>query len=118
MGYYLTIVDEDLKCKKDVSDEIKILYKEDKIILYWHWENGFVGFDEGYFNWGEDFLQDLLALKSIGVRGHVTAFGEEGDYHKYVITSKTVREYCGRVVFPRNRYQVMKMSAKMKKKKF
>ena len=114
MGYYLTIVDEDLKCKKDVSDEIKILYKEDKIILYWHWENGFVGFDEGYFNWGEDFLQDLLALKSIGVRGHVTAFGEEGDYHKYVIDSKTIKEYYGSVKFPKKPNKVIKSETDLK----
>lgn len=54
-------------------------------------------------------------MKSFGVRGYLITRGEEDDYYKYVITCNSVREYYGRIVFPRNRFQVMKYCAKMKK---
>ncbi len=107
-SYYLTVADQGLKAKKDISDELKKLYDENKVYLYWHWENGFVGLDDGYFRWDEDFFQDLLALKSIGVRGDMTAQGEEGEHYKYVINNRAVKEYYGTVRFPKKPARVIK----------
>jgi len=118
MGYYLTVADQNLKVKKDISDELKKLYEKNRIYLYWHCENGFVGFDEGYFKWDEDFLHDLLALKSIGVRGHITAYGEEGEYYKYVINNRSVKEYYGSVVFPKRPEKIIKSKDDIKKPEF
>jgi len=116
MGYCLTISDQNLKAKKDISDKLKKLYEENKLYLYWHWENRFVGFDEGYFKWDDDFLQDLLCLKSIGVRGHITAYGEEGEYYKYVINNKSVKEYYGSVNFPKKPARVIASGPSQKKR--
>jgi len=108
MSYYLTVVDQGLKVKKDISDELRKLYDENKVYLFWHWKNGFVSFDEGYLRRDEDFFQDLLALKSIGVRGDMTAQGEVGEHYKYVINSRAVKEYYGTVRFPKRPARVIK----------
>ena len=118
VGYYLTIADQNLKARKDISGELRKLCEENKVYLFWHWDNGFVGFDEGYFKWDEDFLQDLLCLKSIGVRGYLTAYGEEGEYYKYVINNRSVKEYHGSVIFPKKPRKIIKRKDDIKKPEF
>ena len=118
MGYYLTIADQNLKARKDISGELRKLCEENKVYLFWHWDNGFVGFDEGYFKWDEDFLHDLLALKTLGVRGYLTAYGEEGEYYKYVINNRSVKEYHGLVRFPKKPARVIAAELGSKKRKF
>jgi len=117
MGYYLTVAEQNLKARKDISGELKKLCEENKVYLFWHWDNGFVGFDEGYFKWDEDFLRDLLCLKSLGVRGYLTAYGEEGEYYKYVINNRSVKEYHGLVRFPKRPARVIASGPGSKKRK-
>jgi len=115
MGYYLTIVDEDLKSKKDISAELKEFSKEQKLYLIWGWGNGYVGLDEGYFKWTGEFLKDLVVLKDLGVRGYLTAYGEEGEYYKYEIDDEAVKEYYGSVVFSEKPKKVIKSENDLKK---
>ena len=117
MGYYLTVAEQNLKARKDISYELRKLCEENKVYLFWHWDNGFVGFDEGYFKWDEDFLHDLLALKSLGVRGYLTAYGEEGEYYKYVVNNRSVKEYHGLVSFPKKPARVVVSGPESKKRK-
>jgi hypothetical protein len=115
MGYYISIVEENLKCEKDVSEELKKLLEEQKLYFIWDWSNGYVGLDEGYFKWDESFLRDLLALKNLGVRGHLTAYGEEGEYYKYEINDEAVKEYYGSVKFDDKPEKVIRSEEEIKK---
>jgi hypothetical protein len=118
MGYYLTIVDEDLRCKKDISVELGELLKKEKLYLIWCWGNGYVGLDEGYFKWTDEFLRDLTVLKDIGVRGYLTAHGEEGEYYKYEIDDEAVKEYYGSVLFSDKPEKIIKGQDDIKKYDF
>jgi hypothetical protein len=117
MGYYITIIEDDLKCKKDISEELRKLDKENGLFLPWYWSEGHIRTDKTCFKWAEDFMEDLHVMRGLGVRGHLITHGEEDDYYKYVITSKTMKEYCGTVVFPRNRYQIIKSDPNLRKNK-
>jgi hypothetical protein len=108
MGYYLTVVDQDLKSEKDISAELNKYLKEQKLYLIWGWGNGYVGLDDGYFKWKEEFFGDLNILKDLGVRGYLTAYGEEGEYYKYQIDDEGVKEYYGSVVFSNEPEKVIK----------
>ena len=118
MGYYLTVVDEDLKCEKDISAELSELLKKEKLYLIWEWGNGYVGLDEGYFKWTEEFMKDLVVLKGLGVRGYMTAYGEEGEYYKYEIDDEAVKEYYGPVIFSEEPEKVIKSEEEIKKLEF
>jgi len=100
-------MEDDLKCEKDINEKLEEMDKENILFLPWYWNEGRVKTDKTCFSWADDFVNDLHSIKGLGVRGYLITKGEEDDYYKYVITSKTVREYCGRVVFPRNRYRII-----------
>jgi hypothetical protein len=108
MGYYITIVENNLKCKKDISRELGKAFDEDEFYLNWQWENGYVGLDEYYFKWNSRFIRDLLILKDLNVRGYCTSYGEEGEYYKYVINRNGVKEFSGRVVYPKKPESIYK----------
>jgi len=88
MGYSIAIIDEDLKCKKDINEELEKLDKENELFLPWYWRESHIKTDKTCFNWAEDFMQDLQIMKSLGVRGRLITHGEEGEYYKYVTPAK------------------------------
>jgi hypothetical protein len=108
MGYYISIIENELKCNKDVSEKLQELGKEEKLRLPWYWSETHVKTDDTCFKWTDNFVDDLFILQTLGVRGCLVTHGEEDDYYRYVIDDKAVKEYLGRIVFPRNRYRIMK----------
>jgi len=117
MGYYISIIENELKCNKDVSEKLQELGKEDKLRLPWYWSESYVKTDDTCFKWTDNFVDDLFILQSLGVRGRLVTHGEEDDYYKYVIDNKTVKEYLGRIVFPRKSGRVIKSGLDLKKYK-
>jgi hypothetical protein len=107
MGYSVCIMEDDLKCEKDINEKLEEMDKENELFLPWYWSEGRVKTDKSCFKWADDFVNDLHIMKGLGVRGYLVTKGEEDDYYKFVITRKTVKEYIGRIVFPRNRYQII-----------
>lgn len=118
MGYYITIVEEDLKCEKNVSAELKALFDESMLFLPWYFNEGQIRPDEGYFKWSSDFLKDLLILRGLGVRDHLTAYGEEGEYYRYEIGDDDIKEYYGSVKFPKKPEKIIKTEEDLKKYEF
>jgi hypothetical protein len=110
-------MEDDLKCEKDINEKLEEMDKENILFLPWYWSEGRVKTDKTCFNWADDFVNDFHIMKGLGVRGYLVTKGEEDDYYKYVITSKTVREYCGRVVFPRKSGRAIKSDSDLKKYK-
>lgn len=53
-----------------------------------------------FFNWDEDFIEDLRFLRSSGVRGKLFLNGEEGDYEKYVLDDESVKKFTGLITYP------------------
>jgi len=117
MGYDIAIINEDLKCKKDINEELQKLDKGNELFLPWYWREGHVSTDMTCFKWAENFIKDLEIMKDLGVRGYLITRGEEDDYYKYAITSKTLKEYCGRIVFPRKSGRAIKSDSDLKKYK-
>jgi hypothetical protein len=108
MGYYITIVENSLKSRKDISPELKKAFDHDEFYIDWQWDNGHVRFDENYFKWDNRFIKDLLMLKDLKVRGYCTGYGEEGEYYKYVINRNGVKEFHGRVAYPKKPEKIYK----------
>lgn len=52
-----------------------------------------------YFNWNDDFIEDLKFLRSSGVRGTICLNGEEGDYEKYVLDDESVEKFAGLITY-------------------
>ena len=71
MGYSIAIIDEDLKCKKDVNEEQQKLDKENELFLPWYWREGYIRTDKTYFKWADGFANDLHIMKTFGVRGYL-----------------------------------------------
>ena len=117
MGYSICIMKDDLKCKRDINEDLDRMHKGEELFLPWYWSEGRVKTDDRCFKWTDYFVNDLIFMKNMGVRGYLITKGEEDDYYKYVVNGEMVKEYYGRIVFPRNQFQVMKMGVKMKKKK-
>jgi hypothetical protein len=115
MGYYISIIQDELKCKTDINEELGGLNKENKLFLPWYWSENSVKTDDTCFKWADSFIDDLFVLQSLGVRGRLVTHGEEDDYYKYVIDEKAVKEYYGRIVFPEKRYQTLKRDLNIKR---
>jgi len=90
MSYEMTIHYVDLEA---VNDEVIIGTR--KMYLGWHRDNGHLEPGESYFNWDEDFIQDLLFLRSKGVRGQIILRGDEGEYERYVLDDRSIKKYIG-----------------------
>lgn len=118
MSYYMTISNHNLKYKKDISDKINKYTKHNDFYLPWNHGKGYMDLDETYFKWDNNFLRDLLVLKNMGVRGHITCYGEEGEYMKYELADEGVEEYCGSVVFPKKPAKIIKSEDDLKKLEF
>jgi hypothetical protein len=112
MGYSICIIEDDLKSKLDINDDLQGLEKESKLFLPWYWTEGHVKTDQTCFKWADYFVNDLHLMKGMGVRGYLITRGEEDDYYKYVISNETVKEYCGGIVFPKNQFQILKINKK------
>ena len=67
------------------------------------------------YKWTEEFLKDLIVLKDLSVRGHLTAYGEEGEYYKYQIDDEGLKEYYGSVVFSEKPEKIIKNKDDIKK---
>lgn len=115
MGYYITIAEHELKYEKDISEEIDKYLENNEFYLPLNYGNGFMDFDERYFKWSNEFIKDLLVLKNLGVRGHITCYGEEGEYYKYEVNDEGIKEYYGSVVFPENPDNIIKSKDDIKK---
>lgn len=100
MSYYITITEQGLRSKRDISKELDECLEEGRLYFVWQHGDGYVDLDEGYFKWDDEFLKDLLVLKGLGVRGCLACYGEEGEYYKYEIDDEGVKEYLGSIVFP------------------
>ena len=101
MGHNVTLADQSLSCKNDVSGDINKMFESKELNYFWDCEKGTVRHGESHFKRTDDFVKDLLTLKDLGVRGFVTCYGEEGEYYKYEITGSGVKEYFGRITFSR-----------------
>jgi hypothetical protein len=117
MGYYISIIQDKLKCKRDINEELGGLNKKNKLFLPWYWSENYVKTDDTCFKWTDNFVDDLFILQSLGVRGRLVTHGEEDDYYKYVVDGNTIKEYYGRIVFPKDRYQILKGNPKLKRQK-
>ena len=100
MGYYMKISEHDLKYERDISDKMDEFLEKNEFYLLWNHGDGHMDLDDGCFKWSSEFVKDLLVLKEMGVRGHITCYDEDGEYLKYEIHDKGVKEYIGSVVFP------------------
>lgn len=118
MGYYMTIAGHELRYKKDISAGINEYLESNEFYLSWNHGDGFMDLDEGHFKWSNDFIKDLIVLKDLGVRGQITCHGEEGEYLKYEITNRGVKEYYGSVVFPKKPEKIIKSEDDIKKLEF
>lgn len=101
MGYYMIIAENNLKAKKDLNKELDQKYDLNELYLPWRCQENYLELDEDYFKWNREILRDFLVLRDMGVRGHMSFYGEEGEYYKYVINRNGVKEYYGRVVYPK-----------------
>ena len=114
----MTIAENDLRYEKDISAEMEKFLENDEFYLLWNHGEGYMGLDDGYFKWSSGFVKDLLVLKKMGVRGNITCYGEEGEYLKYEIHDKGVKEYIGSVVFPENPERIIKSKDDIKELEF
>lgn len=82
--------------------------KLDKTFLEWMDEgDNEVILSESYFEWDDDFINDLIRLARFGVRGGIVIMGEEGEYTKFVLVDKqTVEEYDGKIVFEKEPHEI------------
>lgn len=101
MGYYITLSEQKLSSKKDISEDLNKMFDSKELYYFWDCENEAIRHGEGYFKWNENFIIDLLTLKNMGVRGYLTCYGEEGEYYKFEIDDFAVKEYYGKNVFPK-----------------
>ena len=118
VGYYMTISEHDLKYEKGISTKIDDFLENNEFYLPWNHGDGCMDLDEGYFKWSNEFIKDLLVLKDLGARGHITCYGEEGEYLKYEINDEGVKEYYGSVVFPEKPEKIIKSEDDIKKLEF
>jgi len=49
MGYYISIIENEQKYNKDVSEKLQELGKEDKLRLPWYWSEKYVKIDDTCF---------------------------------------------------------------------
>jgi len=78
-------------------------YREkNEFYLPWNYGDGYMGLDEGYFKWSSEFIKDLLVLKNLGVQGYVICYGEEGEYSKYEINAKALKNTAARLSFQKS----------------
>lgn len=108
MGYYITLTDQNLSCKKDISKDMNKMFESKELYYFWDCDNKVVRHGEGYFKWNDNFIKDLLTLKDMGVRGSLTCYGEEGEYYKFEVTDESVKEFYGSVRFPKKATNVFK----------
>jgi hypothetical protein len=114
MGYYLTIVEQNLSCKEDLGENLRKRFESQELYYFWDCHEGAVRHGEGYFKWAEGLIKDLLALKELGVRGNVTCYGEEGEYYKFEVVEESVKEYFGSVRFPKKPTNIYKTEKDVK----
>jgi hypothetical protein len=115
MSYYLTIVEQDLKCQKDIAKELKKMFESQELYYFWDYDKSTIRHGEGYFKWTEGFIKDLLLLKEFGARGFITCYGEEGEYYKFEVTDESIKEFYGSVRFPKKATNVFKSEKDLKK---
>ena len=108
MGYYITIVENKLKTRKDINQELNQKFSLNELYFPWRWRENYLELDEWCFKWNNKILRDFLILRDMGVRGHFTCYSEEGEYYKYPIDKKGVREYSGKVIFPKKREKIFR----------
>ena len=118
MGYYIIIAEHDLRYEKDISAEMEKFLENDEFYLPWNYGAGYMDLDEGYFKWSNEFIKDLIILKDLGVHGHITCYGEEGECLKYEINDEGVKEYYGSIVFPEKPEKIIKSEDDIKKLEF
>lgn len=113
MGYYITLTDQNLSCKKDISKDMNKMFDSKELYYFWDCDNEAVRHGEGYLKWNTNFIKDLLTLKDMGVRGSLTCYGEEGEYYKFEIDNSSVKEYFGKITFPRKPGNIFKDKQKL-----
>lgn len=93
MGYIMDIhyVDLELPIEKKLNSE--------PTFLGWARIGEHIEPTDRYFNWDEDFIEDLEFLRSSGVRGKILLNGEEGEYEKYVLDDEFVKKFTGFITY-------------------
>ena len=94
MSYEMTIHYVDLET---TTDEVVIGTR--KMHLGWYRDDRRVDTGESFFAWDEGFIDDLLFLRSRGVRGQVILRGDEGEYERYVLDDRSVKRFTGIVSY-------------------
>jgi len=118
MGYYMTIAGHNLEYNGDIQIKVNEYLESKEFYLPWNYSDGCLDLDDNYFKWSNDFIKDLLVLKSFGVRGNVICYGEQGEYLKYEINDQGIKEYFGAVSFPEKPGNVIKSEDDIKKWEF
>jgi len=98
MGYYITIMETNLKAPRDISAEMK------GVEFYVPWtcgEDGGVDIDGDRWMKDDDaIIEDLRTLQKVGVRGALEINGEQGEWTKIVLDDLGVKTFEGSIVYP------------------
>lgn len=99
MSYNVDIV----RCDLIRTNTSKSLNDIDELFLDWKEPyspyRDEVKLPESYFNWDDDFINDLIKLAQIDIVGEIVIKGEEGEYIKFVLVDNEVKEYDGVITY-------------------
>lgn len=99
MSYDVDIISYELNLT-DPSKSIENIRKG----MYLDWdeddtEDNKVKLMENCFPWTDEFINDLIKLVQIGVKGEIVIMSEVGEYIKFVLSDNEVKEYDGIIIY-------------------
>ena len=99
MSYYVTIERMYCRCDKDIGNE---LARQDCWMMnFLQTKVGQVGVEDVWVDWDpKAFLDDLLRLLRLGVRGTIETLGSKGDWVKYKLTERGLEVRFGVTTYP------------------
>ena len=100
MGYVMTIHYDNLKLAKGKEKATERAIANTETYIDWHINNGQIEPENHTFDWDEDFISDLMLLRSLGVRGEIFLCGEDGQYEKWVLDDENVKMFVGLITYP------------------
>ena len=99
MSYYVTIERMYCQCHKDIGQE---LARQDCWMMHFlQTKVGQVGVEDVWYDWNpKAFLDDLVRLRGLGVRGTIETLSSKGEWTRYKLTDQGIEQYFGVTVYP------------------
>ena len=99
MSYCVTIERMYCQCNKDIEQELA--NRDQWYLSFLQTKVGQVGVEDRWFDWRpKAFLDDLLRLLRLGVRGTIETLGSNGDWTRYRLTDRGLEVHFGVTTYP------------------